>query len=340
MKLRKLALRLLGILCLLFLAAAPQAAYGKFTIIVLPDTQNYSDDNPDVYFKAQTQWIADSKSTLNIAFVAHVGDVVNTRTSATEYTRANEAMDWLDSGAVPYGVSPGNHDMGSGSLYPSYFGTTRFSGKPYFKPDSSYDDYNHYFLFTADGMDFIIIFLQYNPGTAVLDWADARLKAYPNRRGIVVSHNILSTGNPANRTTEGQNIFNALNDNPNLFMMLCGHISGEGRRVDTGTNGNTIYSVLADYQSETNGGNGFLRIMEYDPNTDLINVTSYSPYTETYKTAGSSQFSLSYNMLYGDINAIDCDVDGSDLAVWIADYAHKAIDVAPFAQNFGNNACQ
>ena len=85
---------------------------------------------------------------------------------------------------------------------------------------------------------------------AVLDWADGLLKEYPARRGIVVSHSILNTGNPATWTTKVQNIFNALKDNPNLFLMLCGHISGEGRRVDTGTNGNTIYSLLADYQSE------------------------------------------------------------------------------------------
>ena len=45
-------------------------------------------------------------------------------------------------------------------------------------------------------------------------------------------------------------------------------------------------------------------------------------------------------MLYGDLESIDCDVDGSDLAEWIADYAHKAIDVTTFADNFGRNACQ
>ena len=43
------------------------ACYGReagFTVVVLPDTQNYSDDNPDTYFKAQTQWIVDNKDDL------------------------------------------------------------------------------------------------------------------------------------------------------------------------------------------------------------------------------------------------------------------------------------
>jgi len=109
--------------------ADPAAAVGEFTIIVLPDTQNYSTSYPEI-FTSQTQWIANNKTALDIAFVAHVGDVVNTSTSGTEYTRADTSMDLLDAGAVAYGMCPGNHDMGGGSLYSTYFGTSRFSGKP------------------------------------------------------------------------------------------------------------------------------------------------------------------------------------------------------------------
>ena len=337
MKIANRLCSLLSILWLLLLTVAdPAAAVGEFTIIVLPDTQNYSTSYPSI-FTSQTQWIADNKTALDIAFVAHVGDVVNTSTSGTEYTRADASMDLLDAGAVAYGMCPGNHDMGGGSLYSNYFGTSRFSGKPYFQADSSYDNWNHYFLFSARGMDFIIIFLQYNPEAAQLNWADARLKAYPARRGIVVSHSILNVGGTQTSwTAEGQNIFNALNDNPNLFLMLCGHMHGEGRRTDTGTNGNTIYSVLADYQSETNGGNGKLRIMEFDPYADEINVTTYSPYTGGSGTA----FTLSYNMpppLVGDFALYDCDVDGSDLKSLIAN--QSLADLAAFAGNFGKSAC-
>jgi hypothetical protein len=342
MKTRKQIINLLLILVLMLLAVAPQAAYGKFTVIVLPDTQNYSQNYPSI-FTAQTQWIIDNEGALNIAFVAHVGDVVNTCTGSTEYSNADAAMDLLDGGAVYYGVSPGNHDQqGSGtcmgtSLYPAYFGTSRFSSKSYF--GGSLDNYNNYFFFSAGGMDFIILFLQYAPDTNVLNWADARLKAYPTRRGIVVSHSILNPGNPA-AWTDGGALFNALGDNPNLFLMLCGHMHGEGRRTDTGTNGNTVYSLLADYQSDTNGGNGWLRILEFDLSTDQINVKTYSPYTDAYRTGDSSRFTLSYNMpyLYGDVAPTDCDVDGSDLAMLIANTS--LLDLTTFATNFGRSACQ
>jgi hypothetical protein len=344
MRTRNPIIRLFIILCLVLLAA-PQSAYGNFRIIVLPDTQNYSQYYPSVY-TSQTQWIAGNTSALNIAFVAHVGDVVNTCTNATQYGNADAAMDLLDSALVEYGVSPGNHDQansgtcGSSSLFPSYFGVSRYTGKSCYQ--GSLDHYNHYFFFSAGAMDFIILFLQYAPDAGALNWADARLKEYPTRRGIVVSHSILNVGGTQTTwTTEGLNIFNALKDNANLFLMLCGHNHGEGRRTDTGDAGNTIYSLLADYQNDTNGGNGFLRILEFDPSADAISVTTYSPYTGTYKTTGSSQFTLSYNMLtpiYGDVAPLDCDVDGSDLASLIA--SPGLLDIAIFAGNFGKSACQ
>ena len=46
-----------------------------FTIIVLPDTQHYSDQFPEIY-TSQTQWIAENKDDLNIVFVSHMGDIV------------------------------------------------------------------------------------------------------------------------------------------------------------------------------------------------------------------------------------------------------------------------
>jgi len=47
-----------------------------FTVVALPDTQIYADDHPEL-FDAQTTWIADQADALNIAFVTHLGEVVN-----------------------------------------------------------------------------------------------------------------------------------------------------------------------------------------------------------------------------------------------------------------------
>ncbi len=114
-------------------------------------------------------------------------------------------------------------------------------------------------------MDFILINLQYNPTTAQLDWADALLKANPGRRGIVAQHNILNTDNSWNSQTS----FNALKDNPNLFLMLCGHMhtptDGAAYRAELGDDGHTIHIMMADYQDYPNGGNGYMRILRFSP---------------------------------------------------------------------------
>ena len=67
---------------LFFLAAftaAPANGADPFTVVVLPDTQYYTqaDDRNDLYFKGQTNWIVNNRQNLNLAFVLHVGDIQN-----------------------------------------------------------------------------------------------------------------------------------------------------------------------------------------------------------------------------------------------------------------------
>ena len=99
---------------------------------------------------------------------------------------------------IPYGVLPGNHDQESTyDYYNQYFGVGRFSGRSYYGGSfSGTNNNNNYGLFSASGMDFIVINLEYNPSTEVLNWANALLGTYSNRRAIVVSHQIINIGNP------------------------------------------------------------------------------------------------------------------------------------------------
>ena len=48
-----------------------------FTIVAIPDTQHYVDDRRlPADFSEQTQWIVDTRTTLNTEFVTHLGDIV------------------------------------------------------------------------------------------------------------------------------------------------------------------------------------------------------------------------------------------------------------------------
>jgi hypothetical protein len=105
-------------------------------------------------------------------------------------------------------------------------------------------------------------------------WADNLLKQYPDRRGILVRHAMIDENGTF--VEGGDVVFNALKQNPNLFLMLSGHIDGEFIRTDQ-YNGRTIYTILSDYQEEPNGGDGWLRRLRFLPDTNQINVRSYSP---------------------------------------------------------------
>jgi hypothetical protein len=311
----------------------PLAPGPDFSLIAIPDTQFYSENtgrNPSAggsgalasIFSAQTQWIVDNRSSRNIAFVSHMGDIVQNGDfsgNPVEWQRADTAMKTLENQSatlrahgIPWGGAPGNHDSGTGggtgttAFFNQYFGTARFAGRNYYGGNYGTNNNNNYELFSASGLDFIVIHLEYNTGAlstyqAVLDWADALLKTYPNRRAIVTSHWVVNTGNPASFSTQGQNIYNELKDNPNLFLMLCGHVTGEGRRSDTdASTGRTVHSVLQDYQDVSNGGNGFLRIFSFSPANNQISVESYSPTLGRAVTAADNvpSWSASYGLAY------------------------------------------
>ena len=102
----------------------------EFTIVVLPDTQHYVDQDAAraLYYTEQTQWIAKQGSLpphdLDIAFVSHLGDITEHFDDPLfefESQRADAAMDILDGAGIPNGVSPGNHDLGSAAATSNFF---------------------------------------------------------------------------------------------------------------------------------------------------------------------------------------------------------------------------
>ena len=117
---------------------------------------------------------------------------------------------------------------------------------------------------------------------------------------IPADEQTLMPGNPGSWSAQGRTIYNALSNHPNLFLMLGGHVAGEGQRQDTAVKGNVVYTLLADYQDYINGGDGWLRIMTFSPANDTIKVQTYSPTRNggsgDFQTDDDSQFTLSYDM--------------------------------------------
>ena len=83
-------------------------------------------------FTAQTRWIVNNKTALNIQFVSHLGDVVDTGDSPlAPWVNADTSMSLLDPAGVAYNLLPGNHDMVGGTTvqFDAHFGPSRFTGK-------------------------------------------------------------------------------------------------------------------------------------------------------------------------------------------------------------------
>jgi hypothetical protein len=303
----------------------PSAATGSsFSIVELPDTQYYSaslNGGLPAMFNSQTQWIVNNRVADNIAFVIGLGDLVqngNNNGNNSEWLNANTAANFLDDPnttglpqGIPYSFGVGNHDQGPNgdgspddtASYNQYFGTSRYSSKSYYGGHYGTDNDNHYELFSAAGMDFIVINIAYmDPQfnatelNSVLAWANGLLQTYSSRRGIVVSHYLINDGFNATWSGQGQSTYNALKGNPNLFLMLAGHYTPpEGQRADV-SNGNRIFTFLSDYQESGSGGDGWLRILTFVPASNQIQVQTYSPYINQSETTSSGKFTVNYDM--------------------------------------------
>lgn len=337
--------------------ATNSTSYPDFMIAVIPDTQTYTSESVSYtphpvigMFYKQTQWIAQHKVDSNIVYVVHLGDISENGDNITvsshsldtiQWKRSDTAMAILDNANVPYGMAVGNHDEGNQNqtdrgnslsttqFYNKYFGynNPRFSGKPFYGGHYGTDNNNHYDLFSAGGLDFIVIYLAYDDQSATANvnarsarnlWAKNLLTTtYASRKAIIVTHYVGGPTTPSVYSVpQTQEIYATLSTCPNIFMFLGGHVNGEGYRQDTKA-GRTIKSFISDYQFKYAGGNGFMRIMKFSRNKDLISVKTYSPYADSSKTGATSQFTKAWFHEQTTTRNCDFNNDGmSDLAFY------------------------
>lgn len=272
-------------------------APAPFTLVVLPDTQKYAASAPDV-FTSQTRWIVDNVSTLAIPFVTHEGDVVDDPASVDQWENADASMGLLD-GVVPYAVLPGNHDQPT-TLYNQYFPESRFSAETWYGegyPAGQND--NSYQLFSAGGIDFVILHLEFCPSTDVIEWADGILGAFPERTAIITTHGYMDgTGALSVHSCADTSYIrdSLVVPHENVRFVLCGHVHAEHTRSDQ-IGDRVVHQLLADYQDLLpTGGEGYLRLMTFLPDQDRVHVETYSPWLGAPQTDTDSDFHLDFEM--------------------------------------------
>ena len=262
----------------------------SFSMILLGDPQGYIKyDINQPLFDLCTAWIADNIDNLHIKAVLCTGDLVEqnenivrnrkmlNQTSREMWEAVSNSFKRLDD-KVPYIISTGNHEYG------------------YQRAENGMTHFPEYFPFERnDAWRDICV------SAEVLDWAKKLIAEpkYKEHKVIFMTHSFLRertaerTDNESYTITPrnwGKAVWEKLvKPSSNIFLVICGHTGKPGDfedsvayRVDKNDSGKEVHQMMFNVQVlgggwEGNGGDGWLRILEFLPDGKTIKVKTYSP---------------------------------------------------------------
>ncbi|MFS8616701.1 MAG: metallophosphoesterase [Solitalea sp.] len=151
---------------------------------------------------------------------------------------------------------------------------------------------------------FLVFSLEFNPRQAVVDWA-REVVARPEYQGhtaVVLTHSYLKShaldnihivkeGYPLKDVTHGQALFQQLvQPSQTIQLTFSGHVADTeghegqtGFRTDKNAAGKLVHQMMFNAQREAggwhgNGGDGWLRILEFLPDGKTVLVKTFSPF--------------------------------------------------------------
>ncbi|MCG8308731.1 MAG: metallophosphoesterase [Cytophagales bacterium] len=246
----------------------------------------------------------------------HTGDGVNgDQNSVQQWTAVREAFAVLDT-VVPYILCTGNHDYGSRSAenrysqLNSYFPPNKLKSTssilagmmPNFSGELTLENAYYEFI-SPHGIKYLIVSLEFNPRDTIVKQAKeiiAREK-YNDYKGIVLTHSYMKAmsdnnvliekeGYKVKDVTHGKQMWEKLiAPSENIEMVFCGHVAGVGGfeqnvgyRKGKNAAGKEVHQMMFNAQTDGggwhgNGGDGWLRILEFLPDKKTIIVKTFSP---------------------------------------------------------------
>lgn len=260
----------------------PPGPVTGFTVAFFPDTQNEVESMPAM-LQSQVDWLINNQTSRKIAYVGHLGDITDNGTT-TEFVRAHNIIFQLNNvNGLPWGTCAGNHDTNTSAkaaLYDQYFGPTNFTGKEWYGATTSTQ--SSYQVFYAKGRSYLVLNLRYAADSTVRTWAQGVINAHPGMPTILATHLYFTPDGAYDpyATTLWDGL---IDDNSQIFMVLCGHHDSQGPKFNSRTNaaGQIVYELMTDYQ-QTDYGGGYLRLLEFDEENSVIHATAYSPYYDLY----------------------------------------------------------
>lgn len=294
-------------------------------LVVLPDIQTYLEQCPEV-FESQIDWIVAHRRRIDA--VVQVGDLTQNNSPA-EWFLVREQFRRLDRAGIPFGIAWGNHDLGSGPgkfadvhdtrLANRYFSLEEESRKKEWGGSADGMTLDNYYLsFRAAGASWLLVNLEFGPSDRALAWADSIVRCHPESYVVVNTHAYLYCDStlldgddwwrpqaygigkePGRAVNDGRGIWKKfVSRNSNIVAVVCGHVlkTGVGTLVSAGASGNRVYQMLANFQrgvaGSERGGNGYLRLIDFDPDRGVIDVQTYSTWEKSYHPSPAHRFTF------------------------------------------------
>ncbi len=235
------------------------------------------------------------------------------QTSKEMWQAISRSFERLDD-KIPYMLACGNHDYGYRSSengkthFPEYFPFERnrtwrdiiVSDFPNRNGDVSIEN-AAFELNDKNWGKILIITAEFAPRDEVLDWAKNLVskKEYIDHKVIFITHSYLYHRSGKRIKEEGYKITprnwgeaiweKLVYPSTNIDMVICGHTGNPGEFEDSvaysqdkNSAGKTVHQMMFNVQIlgggwEGNGGDGWLRILEFMPDGKTIKVKTYSP---------------------------------------------------------------
>lgn len=262
-----------------------------YSFCVVGDTQKVAYLYPDKFHHIY-DWIVANKESKKIEFVFGLGDITDKDTTA-EWDLVKPEIFKLN-GVVPYSLVRGNHD-GSAN-FNKYFNVPEYRNR-LGGTMTNVNMENSWQTFTAGGIDYLVLTLDYGASDAILNWAAGIIEAHPNHRVIITTHaylfrdgTTLDVGDvvPPNKTGANDGVKNngdqmwdkLVSKYENIFLVLSGHDPCDNIIVaqDTGVHGNIVTQFLVDPQGvdKAQGATGMVAMLYFSNDGKTITVENYS----------------------------------------------------------------
>ncbi|OPA73295.1 Ig domain-containing protein [Paenibacillus selenitireducens] len=253
----------------------------NYHFVFIPDPQKLVYLNPHM-FHAQVEWVKQRRAEANIAMTAFLGDVVDHSNRREEWERASLAISTLDHEGIPYVMTAGNHDYDEADTYLAYFGPHRFKDKSYVKGYAP-SCYSSYGIIEAGSYTYLWLMVDMKHLQSDIHWCKKVLDQHSELPTLVVSHDILYKNHALQleESPNGRIIWEELvAPYDQVFMTVNGHYDGTGHQVRTNSHGLEVIQLLINYQDSYRGGNGWLRLAEFDEAYNHIIFRTFSPWVE------------------------------------------------------------